>query len=38
MVTKSTAFTMTCPGCKATWVPRVERPIRCPRCFKVLVK
>ena len=27
-----------CPGCGATWLPRVKEPIRCPRCSRVLVK
>ena len=28
--------TIKCEKCKARWVPRVESPVRCPRCGKAL--
>lgn len=25
-----------CKNCKKAWIPRTEKPVKCPRCFKPL--
>jgi len=29
---------MVCPKCGAHWIPRVDRPVKCPRCQKRLTR
>ncbi len=29
---------LTCPECKHKWIPRVENPLKCPKCLSLLKK